>query len=144
MSVIRELITVTEWKAAFPVMNQLRTDLDEETYLEIVTQATRNENYHLFAVFKGGYIVAVTGFMPMTTLYNGPSVWVCDLVTDKQYRSQGYGGQLLQFIEQWAMNHGYSSVSLSSGLQGNTAHRFYKGKMQFDCSGHVFKKVVES
>jgi GNAT superfamily N-acetyltransferase len=144
MSVIRELRTVTEWKAAFPVMNQLRTDLDEETYLEIVTQATRNEDYHLFAVFEGEYVVAVTGFMSMTTLHNGPSVWVCDLVTDKQYRSQGYGGQLLQFIEQWAMNHGYSSVSLSSGLQGSSAHRFYKEKMQFDCSGHVFKKVVES
>lgn len=144
MSVIRELRTISEWKDAFPVMNQLRTDLDEEIYLEIVTQATRNENYHLFAVFEGDYVVAVTGFISMTTLYNGPSVWVCDLVTDEQHRSQGYGGQLLQFIEQWAMNHGYSSISLSSGLQHKATHHFYKKKMRFDLSEHVFKKIIES
>ncbi|SFF98112.1 GNAT family N-acetyltransferase [Sporolactobacillus nakayamae] len=144
MSTIRELRTVTEWKAAFPVMNQLRTDLDEETYLELVMQATRNESYHLFAVFEGNYLVAVTGFMPMTTLYSGPSVWVCDLVTDQQYRSQDYGGQLLQFIEQWAMDHGYSSVLLSSESQHESAYHFYMEKMEFDRSGHVFKKVIES
>lgn len=143
MSCIRELTTVAEWKAAFSVMQQLRTSLDEETYLELVEHAYKNEGYHLFAVFEQNEIVSVTGFMPMTTLYNGPSVWVCDLVTDEQHRSKGFGKQLLTFVEEWAADHGYAIVSLSSGLQRKDAHRFYHDKMNFDCSSYVFLKAVD-
>jgi GNAT superfamily N-acetyltransferase len=85
---------------------------------------------------------AVTGFMPMITLYNGRFIWVCDLVTDPDQRSKGYGEALLSYVENWAKDNGYNIVSLSSGLQREAAHRFYEEKMEYDKVSYVFLKKV--
>ncbi|MGG5255132.1 GNAT family N-acetyltransferase [Neobacillus sp. SM06] len=129
-----------EWKEAFPVMKQLRTHLNEEEFLTMVEKAASLEGYKIAALYTENEVVAVTGFMPMITLYNGEFIWVCDLVTDVQHRSHGYGKVLLSFVENWAKENGYGIVSLSSGLQRLDAHRFYEEKMAYDKVSYVFLK----
>lgn len=97
-------------------MKHLRTHLDEEGYLELVSEAVEKENYKLAALFENEKMMAVTGFMSMVTLYNGRFIWVCDLVTDPDQRSKGYGEALLSYVENWAKDNGFPIVSLSSGL----------------------------
>lgn len=139
---IIELQTQEEILEAFPVMNQLRTHLDETTYLDLVTEAKEIDMYRLFALYNQGEIVAVTGFKPMITLYYGRFVWVCDLVTDNSKRSNGYGEKLLSFVHEWAKENGYESVALSSGLKRIDAHRFYEEKMDYGKVSYVFKKPL--
>ncbi|ARJ39361.1 acetyltransferase [Sporosarcina ureae] len=140
---IRELQSQKEILEAFPVMNQLRTHLDEKAYLDLVTEAKEKDMYRLFALYDQGEIVAVTGFKPMITLYYGRFVWVCDLVTDKNKRSNGYGEKLLAYVHEWAKENAYESVALSSGLQRTDAHRFYEEKMDYDKVSYVFKKPLK-
>ncbi|GGD04064.1 putative N-acetyltransferase YhdJ [Thalassobacillus devorans] len=137
---IKELQSDEEILQAFPIMKQLRTHLDKDTYLELVTEAQAKNRYKLFALVESKDIVAVVGFEPMTTLYYGRFVWVCDLVTDSKQRSRGYGDELLKFVEGWAQENGYESVALSSGLKRIDAHRFYEDKMNYDKVSYVFKK----
>ncbi|WP_163527484.1 GNAT family N-acetyltransferase [Halobacillus ihumii] len=140
---IKELQSETEILEAFPVMRQLRTHLDQETYLALVTEAREKDSYQLFALYDQGEVVAVTGFKPMITLYYGRFVWVCDLVTNRENRSKGYGDQLLSFVHEWTKEHGFEAVALSSGLQRNDAHRFYEERMDYNKASYVFKKVIE-
>lgn len=84
--------------------------------------------YRLVGLYDKGEIVAVTGFKPMITLYDGRFVWICDLVTDLNIRSKGYGEKLLSFVHQWAKENGYESVAIPSGLKRIDAHRFYEEK----------------
>lgn len=140
---ISELQSQNEIIQAFPVMNQLRTHLDETTYLALVTEAKEKDMYRLFALYAQEEIVAVTGFKPMITLYYGRFVWVCDLVTRETKRSNGYGEKLLSFIHQWAKDNGYESVALSSGLNRTNAHRFYEQKMAYDKVSYVFKVSLD-
>ncbi|APB36129.1 MULTISPECIES: GNAT family N-acetyltransferase [Heyndrickxia] len=135
---IKELTTREEWKAAFPVMKQLRKHLDEENDLQLVEAAAKTSDYKMAAVIDGGNIVAVTGYMPMITLYNGRFIWVYDLVTDEVHRSKGYGARLLAYVEKQASENGYGIVSLSSDLQRKDAHRFYEEKMDYDKVSYVF------
>ncbi|MGX1902202.1 GNAT family N-acetyltransferase [Thermolongibacillus altinsuensis] len=138
---IKELQTKQEILDAFPVMKHLRTHLDEHSYLELVNEARQKEGYRLFALYnKDEKIVAVTGFMPMITLYNGRFIWVCDLVTEPSERSKGYGEKLLSFVHRWSEENGYKIVSLSSGVQRVKAHRFYEEKMGYDKVSYVFLK----
>lgn len=138
--VIKELQSQEEILQAFPVMNQLRTHLDEKAYLDLVIEAKEKDMYRLFALYDQGEIVAVTGFKPMVTLYYGRYVWICDLVTDYYKRSNGYGDKLITYVHEWAKENGYESVALSSGLQRTDAHRFYEEKMDYDKVSYVFKK----
>lgn len=140
---IKELHSQNEILEAFPVMKQLRNHLDEETYLDLVLDAKNNDQYKLFALIDGGKIVAVTGFKPMITLYYGRFVWVCDLVTDTNVRSNGYGEKLLTYVHEWAKENNYESVALSSGLQRTDAHRFYEDRMGYDKVSYVFKKAFK-
>lgn len=139
---INELQSQREILEAFLIMNQLRTHLDEKTYLDLVTEAKERDMYRLFALYDQGKIVAVTGFKPMITLYYGRFVWVCDLVTDKNKRSNGYGERLLSYVHKWAKENSYENVALSSGLQRADAHRFYEEKMGYDKVSYVFKKTL--
>lgn len=139
---IKALKTESEILAAFPVMRALRTHLTEETYLELVQEAVEKDMYHLFALYEEGRIVAVTGFKPMITLYYGRFVWVCDLVTDPNVRSKGYGERLLSFVHDWAAENHYENVALSSGIARKEAHRFYEDKMDYDKVSYMFKKSL--
>ncbi|MFD1361561.1 GNAT family N-acetyltransferase [Lentibacillus salinarum] len=141
---INELQSQEEILEAFPVMNQLRTHLDEATYLDLVTEAKEKDMYRLFALYDQEEIVAVTGFKPMITLYYGRFVWVCDLVTDSSKRSNGYGERLLSYVHKWAKENGYESVALSSGLKRTDAHRFYEERMDYGKVSYVFKKPLDS
>ncbi|MGJ7918986.1 GNAT family N-acetyltransferase [Neobacillus sp. LXY-4] len=140
--IIKELQTESEIIEAFPIMKQLRTHLDENSYLDLVVEAQRMERYKIFALLEGGEVVAVIGFKPMITLYYGRFVWVCDLVTDTNKRSNGYGEKLLSFVQDWAKENNYESVALSSGIQRKDAHRFYEEKMGYDKVSYVFKKTL--
>ncbi|MFS0688831.1 GNAT family N-acetyltransferase [Sporosarcina sp. 179-K 8C2 HS] len=139
---IKELHSKKEILEAFPVMKQLRTHLDEKAYLDLVAEAKEKDMYRLFALYDQGEIVAVTGYKPMITLYYGRFVWVCDLVTDNNKRSNGYGEKLLSYVHGWAEENGYESVALSSGLQRTDAHRFYEEKMNYDKVSFVYKKEL--
>ncbi|WP_087975166.1 GNAT family N-acetyltransferase [Oceanobacillus rekensis] len=136
---IKELQSKKDIMEAFPVMKHLRTHLDDETYLKLVLEAKEIDSYKMFALFDEEEIVAVIGFKPMITLYYGRFVWVCDLVTDKNQRSQGHGEKLLTYVHKWANKNSYESVALSSGLQRTDAHRFYENRMEYDKVSYVFK-----
>lgn len=140
--VIKELKDKKEWKEAYPVMKQLRTHLDENQFLQLVQEAVQKEGYQMAALYENEKMKAVTGFMPMITLYNGRFVWVCDLVTDSDHRSKGYGEALLNYVHHWSKKNGYDIVSLSSGLQRVDAHRFYENKMEYDKVSFVFLKKL--
>src|SRR5699024_11117574 len=115
----------------------------EETYMDLVLEGQVKDRYKIFALFEGEKIVAVTGFKPMITLYYGRFVWVCDLVTDKDSRSKGYGETLLKFVHEWTEENGYDSVALSSGLEKTDAHRFYENKMNYEKVSYVFKNPLK-
>lgn len=140
---VKELNSKDEILEAFPIMSQLRTHLDESTYLELVLEAKDIDRYKMVALMNDNEIVAVTGFKPMTTLYYGRFVWVCDLVTNKNYRSKGYGEKLLSWVNDWGRENDYESVALSSGLKRTDAHRFYTDKMDYDKVSYVFKNTLE-
>jgi len=140
--VYKELQTNEEFIEAFQVIKQLRTHLDEATYLDLVNEARVKDRYHMIALYNGGEIVAVVGFKPMTTLYYGRFIWVCDLVTDQKIRSKGYGKKLLSYVHSLAIEEGYENIALSSGLQRVEAHHFYEEKMNYDKVSYVFKKEL--
>ncbi|AJD92543.1 GCN5-like N-acetyltransferase [Jeotgalibacillus malaysiensis] len=139
---IKECTSKEECLAAFPVMRQLRTHLDETAYLALIEEARQKDSYRLFALYENDEIVALAGFKPMITLYYGRFVWICDLVTDQAKRSNGYGEKLLEFVHDWASKEGYERIALSSGLQRIDAHRFYEEKMEYDKVSYVFKKEL--
>ncbi len=109
--------------------------------MDLVAEAVNVDRYLLYALYEAEEIAAVVGFKEMTTLNNGRFIWVCDLITDKEKRSLGYGEKLLSFVHEYAREKKIKRVSLSSGLQRKDAHRFYEDKMGYGKTSYVFFKT---
>lgn len=138
---ILELTTQNQFLEAFPILNQLRTDLTEVSYLELLTQMKQN-GYKLFALYREQSIIAVAGISLQVNFYNKKYVFVYDLITDAAHRSQGYGYRLLSYIDEWAKSNGAQFVALESGIQRIDAHRFYEGKLNYDKWCYSFRKPL--
>jgi len=81
-----------------PVMRELRTHLhNAERFVERVQRQQRG-GYLLAFLESDGEVRAVAGYRFLEKLLSGRFLYVDDLVTREIDRSQGYGGQLFDWL----------------------------------------------
>lgn len=140
---IVELQTESEFREAFGVMRELRTHLDEAAYLSLLSDM-KSRGYRLFAVRNDdSVIVALAGIEFGVNFYYGRHLWVFDLVTSQNVRSQGYGRLLLTHLEALGKEAGCDTIALSSGFQRVDAHRFYETHMGYQRQAYTFVKNLK-
>ena len=110
--------------ATWPVMRQLRPNLDAEQYVALA-KAMATEGYRIAALYADDRVVAVAGYRLMTMLYAGRLLYLDDLVTDEAARSRGYGRTLIEWLKREARAQGCSELHLISRTTREGAHRFY-------------------
>src|ERR1041384_7471490 len=125
----------------FPVIHELRPLLIQNEFINKVRRMQK-EGFMLAYIEEANKAVAAAGFRINEMFYRGKSVYVDDLVTLPEYRSKNYGGQLLDWIFQYAKEQNCKQVHLDSGVQRFDAHRFYLRK-KFIISSHHFQYIVE-
>lgn len=138
---IRELTTESEFRDAYPVLSQLRDHLTVEAYLDRLAQMGEN-GYRLFAAYEEEGIVGVVGGAKRLNFYNGPHIFVYDLVTDEERRSEGFGSEMLSFVHSWAREESCEHVTLESGLWRERAHEFYE-ELGYEKFCYSFRKEIE-
>jgi GNAT superfamily N-acetyltransferase len=115
------------------VMAQLRPHLKEEEFVSVVRRQF-GEGYRIAFIRHKKQVAAVAGFRVLHCLVWGRFCYVDDLVTDEQTRSQGLGGELLDWLCEFARAEGCQRLELDSGVQRFAAHRFYlRHRMFISC-----------
>lgn len=140
MREVVELTTESEWREAHPVITALYPELLEEEFVTSLRTIVP-QGYKLFALRDFGKIVSVVGIQPMHLLVVGKIIWIFDMATDLTVQSKGYGTELLNFVEEYAKQNGYTRVLLHAPIQRDNAIRFYESNMG-EASGLVFRKVI--
>lgn len=121
---IKEATTDTEVLATFPVMSQLRLHLKEEEYLEVMRRLQRS-GYRVAFADEEGEVRCVAGFRVTEFLAYGRFLYVDDLVTVEDVRSEGHGRRMLNWLVGVAREQGCKSLHLDPGVQRHEAHGFY-------------------
>lgn len=121
----------------FEVMRELRAHLASvEEFVERVRRQQK-EGYQLAYLESGGAVRAVAGYRVQDLLFSGRTLYVDDLVTHDGDRSQGFGGQLFDWLVVEARRAECQMFSLDSGVQRFAAHRFYLMK-RMEIAAHHF------
>ncbi len=97
------------------------------------------EGYRLIGVRAGDAWKAAAGFHVFTNFNNGRILYVDDLVTISDGRSQGFGRRLNEHLVQLARREGCATIELDSGVQRHDAHRFYL-RERYHISSHHFSR----
>lgn len=160
---IRELTTDAAWDAAVPLLRQLWEDADPA-----FVRSWRDEpDYHLFGLYvedgeeggvdggesrgggvdragherEAGTLVGVVGVSVQRVLHHRRHAWVHDLVVDEARRSEGFGAELLAFVECWAGERDCEYVALANHLDNDDALAFYEGE-GMDRWGYVVEREL--
>jgi GNAT superfamily N-acetyltransferase len=110
---VRELSTDEEIAAAFPLVVQLRTHLERETFLATVRTQQR-AGYRLYGGFEQGRLVTAAGVRNAQTLSRGPHLFVDDLVTLDTEQKKGYATAMLRWLASDAKSRGFARIFLDS------------------------------
>jgi GNAT superfamily N-acetyltransferase len=131
---------VAELCELFPVISELRTSINLNTFLERVAVQS-NEGYRLVAACNESQLLAAAGFRTLHCLALGQYMYVEDFVTVKAARKQGIGSALFAWLERYARENGCAAIQLDSGIQRAEAHEFYRSmKMEMTCNH--FTKIL--
>ncbi|HEX8147698.1 MAG TPA: GNAT family N-acetyltransferase [Pyrinomonadaceae bacterium] len=129
-----------EIRDCFAVMSELRPHVPPEEFLPRVRRQMEIAGYKL-AYLSDGEVKAVAGFRVSECLAWGKFVYVDDLVSKGGERSKGYGGQLFDWLVEYARAEGCDQFHLDSGVQRFAAHRFYLAKRMFIEAHHFGLKL---
>lgn len=121
---VTEAKTDREILICFDVMNELRTQLKREDFLQTV-RAMEVDGYRLAFVEDEGDVVAVAGYRIYSNLFMGKFLYVDDLVTSASARSKGFGELMLNCLREKALAAGCNFFRLDSGTARSQAHKFY-------------------
>jgi GNAT superfamily N-acetyltransferase len=114
--------------AAFCVLREGRSIMQSPaTFVAWVNERQRLQGYRVVAAFLPDKqdAVAAAGFRVHCMLSRGSMLYVDDLVTIPEHRSNGYAGQVFEWLVQEARRLGCERFHLDSGHQRHDAHRFY-------------------
>jgi GNAT superfamily N-acetyltransferase len=124
----------------YPVMVELRPHLRAEKFLDRVKQQRETAGFKL-AYLLDEEVRAVAGFRVSENLASNRFLYVDDLVSISTQRSKGYGGELFDWLIEYARAEQCQEVHLDSRVQRFAAHRFYLNKRMI-IEAHHFTLVL--
>ena len=131
-----------EIRRCYPVMSELRPQIAEADFLPQVKRQMEASGFQLLYLEDDAEIKAVAGIRIAEWLARGKSLDLEDLVSRESDRSKGYGGQLFDWIVDYARKEGCKEVRLVSAVHRYRAHRFYLNKRMI-LDAHFFSMALD-
>jgi len=119
--------TDREIQDCYAVMSELRPHLSADEFLPLVKKLSANTRFQL-VYLKDEEVKAVGGFRVSEWLAGGKYLEIEDLVSKEGERSKGYGGELFDWLVEFARRENCDQLRLVSSVKRFAAHRFYLRK----------------
>jgi GNAT superfamily N-acetyltransferase len=121
---IRKTTSIAQMLFHYPLVQQLSPQLTIEDYARLIQEMIPH-NYFQVGVYQEEKCVAVSGCWLCTKLYSGKYMEIDNFVVDKEYRSQGVGKLLLDWMIDEAKRNDCKTVMLDAYVENFKVHRFY-------------------
>jgi GNAT superfamily N-acetyltransferase len=122
--------------ACFAAYVALRPHLKREQFVAQVRRQ-QAQGFQILALRDAGVIKSAAGFRLAEFTAWGRIVYIDDLTTSSEYRLQGHGGALLDWIADYARAQGCVAVHLDTGYARHAAHRLYLDRGYLLSSHHM-------
>ena len=128
--------TDDEIQNCYAVMAELRPHLKPDAFLRKVKRQAESSDYQL-VYLTDGEVKVVGGFRISEWLAGGKYLEIEDFVAKDGERSKGYGGELFDWIVDFAKRENCNQIKLVSRVTRFAAHRFYLRK-RMNIEAHYF------
>ena len=133
--------TDDEIQNCYAVMAELRPHLKPDAFLRKVKRQAENSGYKL-VYLTDGEVKAVGGFRISEWLSGGKFLEIEDFVSKDGERSKGYGGELFDWLVDFAKREDCNQLKLVSHVRRFGAHKFYLNKRMI-IEAHYFSMQLK-
>ena len=127
MKQIKFAETEGEIRNCYAVMAELRPHLSLEKFVAQVKRQMENSGFQLVYLFDSE-VKAVAGIRIAEWLAGGKFLEIDDFVAKDGERSKGFGGELFDWIVDYAKSENCVQIKLVSHVKRYGAHKFYLNK----------------
>lgn len=128
-------------------ITELTQLLNPELSPNILLQRQQNmfhvPTYRCFGLYKSSELVGVCSGWISVRLYCGQQLEIDNVVIAEKIQSAGIGGEFLDLIEAWALQHQCETIELNTYVQNSRSHKFYYNK-GYKILGFHFQKEIEA
>ena len=142
MSKIKIAETDGEIQNCYAVMEELRPQFQPDDFLRQVKRQMAETKFRLVYLDDDG-IKAVGSYRIGEWLAGGKYLEIEDLVSKSDERSKGYGGELFDWIVEFAKQENCDQIKLVSHVKRFGAHRFYLNKKMI-IEAHYFSLALQN
>jgi len=93
---------------------------------ERIAYITENTKDIILVAQQDNEVIGYIHGSPYELLYSDSLIDIRGFVVKEKYRNTGVGSVLINSLECWAKENGYSGIRLVSGFHRVNAHRFYE------------------
>jgi GNAT superfamily N-acetyltransferase len=111
----------------YEVMSELRPHISRDEFLPRVKRQSETGGFRM-AYLTDGEVKAVGGFRISEWLAGGKYMEIEDLVAKTGERSKGFGGELFDWLVEYAKRENCAQIKLVSHVKRFGAHKFYLQK----------------
>ena len=105
---------------------ELGYECDEQKVKKRIKYILKNTKDIIFVAEQGDEVIGYIHGSPYELIFEDSLVNILGLVVKGQHRKLGVGGKLMEKLESWAKENGFSGVRLVSGADRLNAHKFYE------------------
>lgn len=124
MQQLIELTTIEEMMEQFSLIQQLYPDYSTEKYHDLLSAMLPN-NYKQLIVVANGITIGLAGFWIGTKLWSGKYLELDNVVVHEDFRSEGIGSIMTDYLNQKAMDEQCNMIVLDAFSTNFGAHKFY-------------------
>lgn len=99
------------------------------------------DHFICFGIYKGQKLIGVSGGWITVRLYSGKQLEIDNFIIDPDIQSNGYGQQLLDAMQNWALTQNCETIELNTYVQNSRSHKFYY-RNDFSILGFHFQKKI--
>lgn len=137
---IVKLETAEEMAGMYSLIKELTPDISFDEYMKLL-ELMIPHNYRQVVVYDGEKAAGVSGYWICAKIYSGKYIEIDNLVIAKEYRSQGIGKLLVDWILEEGRLRGCHTALLDAYVENFKAHKFYYREGFIARGFHYLKKL---
>jgi predicted N-acetyltransferase YhbS len=120
------LVMESDFQDICLLSKELGYECDEQKVKKRIKYILKNTKDIIFIAEQGDEVIGYIHGSPYELLFADSLVNILGLVVNAQHRKLGVGGRLIEKLEGFAKENGFSGIRLVSGSDRLIAHKFYE------------------
>jgi GNAT superfamily N-acetyltransferase len=122
-----------------PLLRELNNYTSKEILTQRVLEMT-TQNYKCVGMYLNSNLIGISGLWFLTRHYCGKSIEPDHVIISKDFRKQGLGKKLFDWIHNYAQSIGYEATELNTYIANVKSHSFYEN-MGYNKLGYHYLKI---